>query len=175
MGFVGRGRRYEQKAGKKGDKVLAIQCKYRADLSNMKVLYTSNHSGMSRAVDFIMLAHHGKRSNSAENLKTHVIAERQYDIDLIAKIVGAKDENCSPSGLAEFLLMLFAPKCRAEYMVDDQREQFARKCREFGRDYAVRWYWRDTLHSIWPQLRRAIGRTLKWGVVIAAMKRLAGL
>src|SRR5258708_15480863 len=41
-----------------------------------------------------------------------------------------------------------------------------------GRDYAVRWYWTDTLRSLWPLLRRAIGKALKWGAVIATVRRL---
>ncbi len=39
-------------------------------------------------------------------------------------------------------------------------------------DRAVRLYSARTLRSLWPLLRRAIGKALKWGAVIATVRRL---
>jgi hypothetical protein len=86
----------------------------------------------------------------------------------------AQDDH-NPPGLAEFLLMLFATRHRADYVVGDLNETFARECKEFGYNRAVRRYWAETLRSLWPLFVRAIGRALKWGVVIAAVRRIGGL
>jgi len=44
--------------------------------------------------------------------------------------------------------------------------------KKLGRPRAVRLYWARTLRSLWPLLRRAIGKALKWGVLIATVRRL---
>jgi hypothetical protein len=51
-------------------------------------------------------------------------------------------------------------------------ERFIRDCEKLGRPRAVRLYWARTLRSLWPLLRRAIGKALKWGAVIATVRRL---
>ncbi len=76
-----------------------------------------------------------------------------------------------PPWLAEFLLIAFATTRRAEYVIGCRNERFVRECKELGRDRAVRRYWADTLRSLWPLLGRMIGKALKWGAVIAAMRR----
>jgi hypothetical protein len=78
----------------------------------------------------------------------------------------------SPPKLAEFLLTALATTRAAEAMIGDLNERFADECKKFGRDRAVRLYWARTLRSLWPLLRRAIGKALKWGAVIAAARRL---
>jgi hypothetical protein len=57
-------------------------------------------------------------------------------------------------------------------MVGDLNERFANERDKLGRCRAVRLYWARTLRSLWPLLRRAIGKALKWGAVIAAARRL---
>jgi hypothetical protein len=86
--------------------------------------------------------------------------------------VQAKTAPTNPPKLAEFLLIAFATTRHAAHAVGDRNEVFARECGEFGRDRAVRRYWADTLRSLRPLLRRAIGKVLKWGAVIAAVRRL---
>jgi hypothetical protein len=87
-------------------------------------------------------------------------------------VLSRKADDQNPPGLAEFLLMLFATRRRADYVVGDLNEVFARECKEFGYDRAVRRYWANTLRSLGPLLVRAIGKALKWGAVIAAVRRL---
>ncbi len=83
---------------------------------------------------------------------------------------GAKIQN--PPKIAEFLLTALATSRAAEAMVGDLTERFADECEKFGHQRAVRLYWARTLRSLWPLLRRAIGKALKWGAVIAAVRRL---
>jgi hypothetical protein len=42
----------------------------------------------------------------------------------------------------------------------------------FGRGRAARLYWARTLRSLGPLLWRAIAKALRWGVVLAALRRL---
>jgi hypothetical protein len=86
-----------------------------------------------------------------------------------AKVVEA---DCYPPRLAEFLLTVLATSRRTEAMIGDLNEYFTRECEEFGRDRAVRLYWARALRSLGPLLRRAAGKVLKWGAVIAAARRL---
>jgi hypothetical protein len=77
-----------------------------------------------------------------------------------------------PPKIAEFLLTALAANRQAEAMTGDLNERFADECEKFGRQRAVRLYWARTLRSLWPLLKRAIGKALKWGAVIAAVRRL---
>jgi hypothetical protein len=77
-----------------------------------------------------------------------------------------------PPTLAEFLLTALATSRQAEAVTGDLNERFTDDCEKLGRPRAVRLYWARTLRSLWPLLRRAIGKALKWGAVIAAVRRL---
>jgi len=77
----------------------------------------------------------------------------------------------NPPKFAEFLLAALATPCRADAAIGDLNEHFTRDCNEFGRDRAVRLYSARTLRSLWPLLRRAIVKALKWGAVLATVKR----
>jgi hypothetical protein len=85
--------------------------------------------------------------------------------------VNAQNDGDPPT-LAEFLLIAFATKRKAEYVAGDLNERFARECQEFGRPRAASRYWANTLRSLWPLLVRATGGALKWSAVIAAVRRL---
>jgi hypothetical protein len=76
-----------------------------------------------------------------------------------------------PPIIAESLLIMFAPARRADHVIGDLEERFTRECEELGRRRAVCRYWARTLHSLWPLLRRAIGKALKWGAVIDTVRR----
>src|SRR5262249_10907529 len=78
----------------------------------------------------------------------------------------------SPPSIAEFLLTALATTRTAEAMIGDLNERFRDERKKFGRSRAIRLYWARALRSLWPLLWRAIGKAVKWGVVIAAMKRL---
>ncbi len=54
----------------------------------------------------------------------------------------------------------------------DLNERFTRDCEKLGGPRAVRLYWARTLRSLWPLLRRASAKVLRWGAVIAAVRRL---
>ena len=84
--------------------------------------------------------------------------------------MAGRPADASP-GIAEFLLTALATSSHAEAAIGDLNERFAGECKKSGRRRAVRLYWARTLRSLWPLLRRAIGRALKWGVVIATVRR----
>jgi len=77
-----------------------------------------------------------------------------------------------PPKLAEFLLTALSSPSRGQSIVGDLNERFANECEKLGRRRAIRLYWARTVESLWPLLRRAIGKTLKLGAVIAAVRRL---
>ena len=82
----------------------------------------------------------------------------------------AQDDDVPPK-LAEFLLTGLATSRAAEAMIGDLNERFADECKKLGRDRAARLYWARTLRSLWPLLKRAIGKALKWGAVIDTVRR----
>ena len=103
----------------------------------------------------------------AKSARRHIFIDETGD-----QTDAAVPNNCDPPQIAEFLLTVFASSSRAEAAIGDLNERFAGECREMGRRRAVRLYWARTLRSMWPLLRRATGKALKWGAVIAAMRRL---
>ncbi len=54
----------------------------------------------------------------------------------------------------------------------DLNERFADEYQKFGRDRAVRIYWARTLRSLLPLAWRALGKVVKWGALIATLRRL---
>jgi hypothetical protein len=77
-----------------------------------------------------------------------------------------------PPKIAEFLLTALATTRHAESAVGDLNERFTTECEKFGRTRAVRLYWARTLRSLWPLFRRAIAKALRWGAVLAMVRRL---
>jgi hypothetical protein len=90
----------------------------------------------------------------------------------ISAVSGSVATNYDPPAIAEFSLTILATTRSADAMIGDLNERFARECREFGRDRAVRLYWARTLRSLGPLLWRAIGKVVRWGVVLAVLRRL---
>jgi hypothetical protein len=80
--------------------------------------------------------------------------------------------NHEPPWFADFLLIMFLKPSHIAAAIGDLREPFDRECRCLGRRRAVWLYWRRTFNSLWPLLRRAIGKAVKWGAVIAMVKRI---
>jgi hypothetical protein len=77
-----------------------------------------------------------------------------------------------PRNFAAFLVRAFAKSPNAaESVIGDMHERFANHCAKYGVRRARLYCWADTLHSLWPLLRRALGRTLKWAAIISAVKR----
>jgi hypothetical protein len=50
-------------------------------------------------------------------------------------------------------------------------ERYAVHCAKYGVRYATLYCWGHSLRSVWPLLRRALGRALKWAAIISAVKR----
>jgi hypothetical protein len=83
-----------------------------------------------------------------------------------------RNRRGDPPESAEFLLTLFATTRHAEAVIGDLNERFGDECQKIGRSRAIRLYWARTLRSLWPLLRRAIGKALKWGAVISIVRRI---
>jgi hypothetical protein len=77
-----------------------------------------------------------------------------------------------PPRHAEWLLIALASSRHAEAAIGDLNEQYANDYLHFGAARAARLYWARTIRSIGPLLLRLAGKALKWGAVIAAVKRL---
>jgi hypothetical protein len=84
----------------------------------------------------------------------------------------ATQDHREPPKIAEFLLTALLSRARADALTGDLEERFTRDCEELGRRRAVRLYWARTLRSLWPLLRRATAKALKWGAVIATVRRM---
>jgi hypothetical protein len=76
-----------------------------------------------------------------------------------------------PPRIAEFMLTTLATSRAAEAMIGDLNERFTSDCNKLGRRRAVQLYWARTLRSLWPLLRRAISRAVKWSAVIDTVRR----
>jgi hypothetical protein len=87
-------------------------------------------------------------------------------------VVQRKAKPTDPRWFADFLLIMFLKPSHIASAIGDLREHFDRDCRYLGRRRAIWLYWRRTFDSLWPLLRRAIGKALRWGAVIAAVRRL---
>jgi hypothetical protein len=71
-----------------------------------------------------------------------------------------------PPRLAEFGLSLFLKGDKADALTGDLNERFEQDCQRYGAKRARRIYWGRALRSLWPLLRRAAARAIKWGVII---------
>jgi hypothetical protein len=88
------------------------------------------------------------------------------------KFLQPEQSACDPPKTAEFLLTVLLKSSQVEGVKGDLREQFDSDCQRLGQRRAVWLYWRRTIESLWPLLRRAIGKAFKWGVLAAAVKRI---
>jgi hypothetical protein len=91
---------------------------------------------------------------------------------LHGQTVPLERDSPEPPMLAEFLLTMLLKPSRVDGVTGDLRERFDSDLHRFGHRRAVWWYWRRTIESLWPLMRLAIGKALKWGVVAAAVKRM---
>jgi hypothetical protein len=92
--------------------------------------------------------------------------------DIRRRIAEDQQRAVNPPAIAEFLLTMLATTRRAEAMIGDLNERFTRECQECGHARAVRLYWARTLRSVGPLLWRATAKVVRWGVVLAALRRL---
>jgi len=112
--------------------------------------------------------------------KEQIVLDMHWDIIPIidgqhwmvqAKSIARAPDRCPPK-IAEFLLAVLLRPSRADAVVGDLNERFDGAVEKFGRHRSARMYWGWTLRSLWPLLGRAIGKALKWGAVIATVRRL---
>ncbi len=90
----------------------------------------------------------------------------------LREMVERQQPTIDPPGVAEFLLTALLKPSHADAVTGDLNEHFTRECEELGRRRAIRLYWARTLRSLWPLLKRAAAKALKWGAVIATVRRL---
>jgi hypothetical protein len=82
-----------------------------------------------------------------------------------------RESPAEPPKFAELCLALFLSKARGEALIGDLSERFELDCQQFGPERARRLYWGRALRSLWPLLRRSIGRGIKLGVVVATVRK----
>lgn len=76
-----------------------------------------------------------------------------------------------PPRAADFLLVLFATSKRDVAAVGCINESFEQDADRWGPARARRRYWAQALKLLWPIIRCAAGRALKWAVVADFIKR----
>lgn len=83
------------------------------------------------------------------------------------------NERRAPSGLAEFLLCIFARTKDLDALMGDEEERFARDCASgMSQRRAVFRYWARALRSVWPQFWQFVRRVGLLGLIAAALRRL---
>jgi hypothetical protein len=83
----------------------------------------------------------------------------------------ARRVTAEPPQLADLCLSLLLSSAKSEAIIGDLNESFLRDCLHFVADRAKRMYWGRTLRSLWPLMRRAAVRLIKWGVLIESVRR----
>lgn len=81
---------------------------------------------------------------------------------------GRQQSTGEPHQLADFCIPLLLSPAKADAAIGDLNER-AHDCRQYGLRRARLYYDARTLRSlwplVWPHLRRAVGRLIKWGVI----------
>jgi hypothetical protein len=73
--------------------------------------------------------------------------------------------------LFDYLLPLLLSKAKSEAILGDLNEWFGRDREKFGTLRARRMYWGGALRSLWPLLKRAGARLIRWGVIAEGWHR----
>jgi hypothetical protein len=76
-----------------------------------------------------------------------------------------------PPPAADLLISLLLTSRRSEAVIGDLTERFQKDSREYGAVRARRLYWGRALRSVWPLLRRAVGRAIRLGAFVEAVRR----
>ena len=100
-----------------------------------------------------------------QTIFTSAFADAYEECDTISR---------EPPRIAEFLTAFMAHPAHVDAAVGDLNERFHRDLATYGYRRAKRFYWARTLRSILPLLRRAIGRLIKWGLIVDVVKRFFG-
>jgi len=79
----------------------------------------------------------------------------------------------APPKWAEVIFIALKPAA-AEAILGDLNERFVDDCERLGPARARRHYRARVLRSLLPLVRRALGRALKWGALIAAVRKALG-
>jgi hypothetical protein len=111
-------------------------------------------------VDFVAVVETGE----------HILVEAK--VSGVQVMVADSSIRPEPPKVADFLLTVFACSSpKKDGIVGDINERFARECEEVGVSMARRRFWGRTFYIVWPLVRRALARTVKWGAVIEGVRR----
>lgn len=77
-----------------------------------------------------------------------------------------------PPRLFDYLVPLLLSEAKSEAILGDLNERFGRDRERFGNPRARRMYWGRALRSLWPLLRRAAARLIRWGIIAEGWHRL---
>jgi hypothetical protein len=84
---------------------------------------------------------------------------------------GRSEPAVEPPPGAEFCLSLFLSGDKSEALIGDLNERFEQDCKRYGAKRARNIYWAHSLQSLWPLLRRATVRAIRWGIMIDSVRR----
>lgn len=79
--------------------------------------------------------------------------------------------NSDPPKIADYCLSLFLSPAKSDAIIGDLNERFVQDCQRYGTARARQHYWGHTLWSLWPLLKRAAARAVRWGVVFEGVRR----
>jgi hypothetical protein len=101
-------------------------------------------------------------TNESQPVRPVVLVEAVVEANAIRewldaiKETGASSETKSslatPPGFGDFLIVMFAPKRRVDFILGDLTERFADEVGAIGRRRAQLRFWGRVLRSIWPLL-----------------------
>jgi hypothetical protein len=105
----------------------------------------------------------------SRDLAAHLAEFAAVESEAVAQ--SENDPPVEPPRAAEFCLSLFLSGDKADALIGDLNERFEQDCERYCVKRAKLIYWARTLRSLWPLLRRAAARAIKWGVMIDSVRR----
>jgi hypothetical protein len=115
---------------------------------------------------------------STSSLHADTVIVSAPDMDHVSALLPPDDtlaakDDLQPPIFADALLILLCAKSpsAAQGLLGDMYELFLRDCAKRGLARAKLYYWGYTMLSLWPLLKRALGRAATWAAIISAVKR----
>jgi hypothetical protein len=106
-----------------------------------------------------------------------IISHPDQDHTIVVEVKSELSISCEPPTprvepppLGEFLLHLCARTKRQQAALGDLNETFNQNCAQLDRARATRLYWAEVLRSVGPLIVRVLGRLVKWGAILDAIK-----
>jgi hypothetical protein len=106
----------------------------------------------------------------SRELAAHLAGFTTVESEAVAQ--SQNDPPVEPPRVAEFCLSLFLRGDKADALIGDLNERFEQDCERYGAKRAARIYWGRALRSLWPLLRRAAARVIRWSFMIESVRRL---